>query len=218
MGLEEVRNYLNTIRRDFSSQPLDNQSVKDNPFEQYGSWFEDAVGSQVLDPYAACLSTVDEYNKPSSRMIYIRDIFDESFVFYTNYQSLKGNDLELNSAAALNIFWIELERQIRIEGKVKKVDNAISDIYFKNRPRESQIGAWASDQSQVISSREILMEKIKVIEEKFKDKDVPRPPHWGGYQLVAEKIEFWQGRPNRLHDRIIYIKENNSWRKNRLSP
>ncbi len=218
MGLEEVRNYLNTIRRDFSSKPLDGQSVKDDPFEQYGAWFEDAVGCQVPDPYAACLSTVDQQGRPSSRMIYIRDIVDNSFVFYTNYNSKKADNLSLNSNASLNVYWVELERQIRIQGKIEKVDSEMSDEYFKNRPRESQIGAWASDQSNVISSRDVLTDKIKELEDKFKGKEVARPPHWGGYRLITEKIEFWQGRPNRLHDRILYIKENNSWRRSRLSP
>ena len=151
-------------------------------------------------------------------MIYIRDIVDNSFVFYTNYNSKKADNLSLNSNASLNVYWVELERQIRIQGKIEKVDSEMSDEYFKNRPRESQIGAWASDQSNVISSRDVLTDKIKELEDKFKGKEVARPPHWGGYRLITEKIEFWQGRPNRLHDRILYIKENNSWRRSRLSP
>jgi len=218
MGIKEVRDYLNTKRRDFSSQSLDSQSINDDPFEQYAVWFKEAIDAEVPDPYAACLSTVNKENKPSSRMIYIRDITESGFVFYTNYQSQKAKDLDINPSASLNIFWIELERQVRIEGNIEKVDDELSDTYFKNRPRESQIGAWASAQSDVISSRNVLIKKIKEIEAKFKGKEVGRPPFWGGFHLIAEKIEFWQGRPSRLHDRILYSKENNLWRKNRLSP
>ena len=151
-------------------------------------------------------------------MIYIRDITEDGFIFYTNYQSQKAKDLDTNPSASLNIFWIELERQVIIEGNIQKVDDELSDTYFKNRPRESQIGAWASAQSDVISSRNVLINKIKEIEAKFKGKEVDRPPFWGGFHLIAEKSEFWQGRPSRLHDRILYTKENNLWRKNRLSP
>ena len=218
MGIEEVRNYLNTIRRDFSSKALDEQSVKDNPFEQYGLWFEEAISCKVPDPHAACLSTVDKQGIPSSRMIYIRDIIEESFVFYTNYRSKKADNLSVNANAALNVYWVELERQIRIQGKIQKVDSKTSDTYFNNRPRESQLGAWASEQSEILSSRQDLMDNFNQFEKKFEGKEVPRPPHWGGYQLLVEKIEFWQGRPNRLHDRIIYIKEKDKWRKSRLSP
>ncbi len=218
MSLEEVRNYLNTIRRDFSSKPLDEHSVKDNPLEQYGLWFEDAIGCQVPDPYAACLSTVDKQGTPSSRMIYIRDITEDGFVFYTNYKSKKADNLSVNVNAALNVYWVELERQIRIQGKIQKVDSKTSDTYFNNRPRESQLGAWASEQSKTLSTRQDLMDNFNHFEKKFKGKEVPRPPHWGGYQLLVEKIEFWQGRPNRLHDRILYVKEADQWRRSRLSP
>jgi pyridoxamine 5'-phosphate oxidase len=218
MGIKEVRDFLNTKRRDFSNKPLDDKSVKENPFEQYAVWFKEAMEANVPDPYAACLSTVNSQNEPSSRMIYIRDILENGFVFYTNYESNKAKDLDQNSAAALNIYWIDLERQIRIKGNICKVEAELSDSYFKNRPRKSQIGAWASAQSNKIESREVLARKIKEIEAEFNGKEVTRPPFWGGYQLIAEKIEFWQGRPSRLHDRILYTKENNSWRKNRLSP
>ena len=218
MSLEEVRNYLNSIRRDFSSRPLDDNSIKNDPFDQYAIWFEEAVGAQVPDPYAACLSTVDSENKPSSRMVYIRDIIDGSFIFYTNYQSRKGADIALNPYVYLNVYWVELERQIRVQGKIELIDLKISDSYFKNRPRESQIGAWASDQSNILSSRQELMDKYSYFENKYHNKDVPRPPHWGGYKILVDQFEFWQGRPNRLHDRIIYHKEPNKWRIDRLSP
>ena len=218
MSIDKVKNYINTIRRDFANKPLEDNMVKDDPMDQYAVWFQEAISSDILDPYAACLSTVDSSGQPSSRMVYIRDIINEGFVFYTNYNSAKGVDLLNNSKAAFNIFWGELERQIRIQGVVVKVDKKISDDYFNARPRKSKIGAWASSQSQIISSRNDLENTYSSLEEKFKEVEVPRPSHWGGYCLKADRIEFWQGRPSRLHDRICYKKENGIWGKNRLSP
>ena len=218
MSIDKVKNYINTIRRDFANKPLEDNMVKGNPMDQYAVWFQEAISSDILDPYAACLSTVDSSGQPSSRMVYIRDIINEGFVFYTNYNSAKGVDLLNNSKAAFNIFWGELERQIRIQGVVVKVDKKISDDYFNARPRKSKIGAWASSQSQIISSRNDLENTYSSLEEKFKEVEVPRPSHWGGYCLKADRIEFWQGRPSRLHDRICYKKENGIWGKNRLSP
>ena len=218
MSIDKVKNYINTIRRDFANKPLEDNMVKDDPMDQYAVWFQEAISSDILDPYAACLSTVDSSGQPSSRMVYIRDIINEGFVFYTNYNSAKGVDLLNNSKAAFNIFWGELERQIRIQGVVVKVDKKISDDYFNARPRKSKIGAWASSQSQIISSRNDLEKMYSSLEEKFKEVEVPRPSHWGGYCLKADRIEFWQGRPSRLHDRICYKKENGIWGKNRLSP
>ena len=218
MSIDKVKNYINTIRRDFANKPLEDNMVKDDPMDQYAVWFQEAISSDILDPYAACLSTVDSTGQPSSRMVYIRDIIEEGFVFYTNYNSAKGDDLLNNPKAAFNIFWGELERQIRIQGVVVKVDEKISDDYFNARPRKSKIGAWASSQSQIISSRSDLENMYSSLEEKFKEVEVPRPSHWGGYCLKADRIEFWQGRPSRLHDRICYTKENGIWGKSRLSP
>ena len=218
MSLDKVKNYINTIRRDFANKPLEDNMVKDNPMDQYAVWFEEAMSSDILDPYAACLSTVDPTGQPSSRMVYIRDINEEGFIFYTNYNSAKGCDLLNNSKAAFNIFWGELERQIRIQGVVVKVDEKISDDYFNARPRKSKIGAWASNQSEILNSRNDLENMYSTLEQKFRGVEVPRPSHWGGYCLKADKIEFWQGRPSRLHDRVCYTKENGLWGKNRLSP
>lgn len=218
MSIKKVKNYINTNRRDFADQPFTEKMSADNPIDQYGVWFEEAIKSEILDPYAACLSTVNSNNEPSSRILYIRDFNSNGFVFYTNYDSNKGSDLLENNYAALNVFWGELERQIRIQGKISKVDDSTSDKYFKARPRASKIGAWASNQSQIIKDRNELEDKIKFYEEKFNSQDVPRPDNWGGYCLNPKKIEFWQGRPSRLHDRIVYIKENNQWVKSRLSP
>ena len=218
MSINKVRKYINSKRRDFADQPLDEQMTSSNPFEQYAIWFDEALSSEMLDPYAACVSTVDALGQPSSRMVYIRDIIEEGFVFYTNYKSSKALDIEGNSLGAFNIYWAELERQIRINGKMEKVSSEISDVYFNARPRASQLGAWASFQSKVLSSREELIGELDKITKQFEGRDVSRPPHWGGYRLVPSVIEFWQGRPSRLHDRIVYTKINDKWERSRLSP
>lgn len=215
---EDVQNYLNAIRRDFSGKPLNEQSIKQSPIEQYDVWFEEAVDAQLLDPYAMSITTVSEEGQPSTRIVYMRGISEDGFVFYTNYNSNKGNDLLTNNKIALNFFWGALERQIRVEGEVVKVSEEQSDAYFSKRPKESQIGAWASNQSKQITNRKELEDKVAFFTEKFKGIDVPRPPHWGGYLVKPSKIEFWQGRPSRLHDRLLYEKQNNQWKIKRLAP
>ncbi len=219
MSLEEVKSYINSIRRDFADRPLNESAVSKNPFEQYAIWFEEAVGSQILDPYAMCLSTANKEGKPSSRVVYMRDIIAQQFIFYTNYNSQKGLELAENPYASLNIHWGELERQIRIEGKVTKVKPEISDAYFNARPKESKIGAWASHQSSVLKDRKELEQKVKELSIQYQDSEnIPRPDFWGGYQLDPTRIEFWQGRPSRLHDRIVFIKEQEEWCVERVSP
>ena len=218
MSSKEIKNYINTDRRDFSDQPFSDEMALDNPIKQYEKWFDEALKRNILDPYTACLSTVDNLGRPSSRILYIRDIIPNGFVFYTNYNSNKGSDLNDNKHACLNVFWAELERQIRIQGIITKLEEGISDKYFKSRPRASQIGAWASNQSQKIKDRSELESKIKYYEQQFENKNVSRPPHWGGYCLSPTLLEFWQGRSSRLHDRIVYTKNNNKWSKSRLSP
>lgn len=216
--MEDLRNYLNQIRRDFADKPLEEQSVNENPFLQFSVWFEEAVNAQLLDPYAMLISTVDEIGLPHSRVVYLRNISDEGMVFYTNYNSQKGKNISASNKIAITFFWVELERQIRIEGTVKKVSEELSDKYFAARPRESQLGAWASNQSETIKNRAELEENLKHFTEKFKGVDVPRPPHWGGYIVEPTKFEFWQGRPSRLHDRLIYTKNNNEWVISRIAP
>lgn len=221
--MEDLRNYINNIRREFSSQKLDESSVGDNPYQLFEKWFEEAVGSQILDPYAMIISTVSKENKPSNRVVYMRDISENGLVFYTNYESHKGNDLDANKNISCLFFWGELERQIRIEGEVEVLDEEKSDLYFKNRPRESQIGAWASDQSRIIPNREYLENRVGEFEKKFKGQDVTRPKHWGGFLIKPTSFEYWQGRSGRLHDRVKFIFENNpdsyrDWKIVRLAP
>ena len=215
---KKIKEYINSNRRDFSNKSFNKEMAYDDPIKQYERWFKEAVESEILDPYAACLSTVDFEGKPSSRILYIRDFSNNGFIFYTNFNSKKGNDLNKNKYGSLNVFWPDLERQIRIQGEIEKVNKSISDKYFNARPRSSQIGAWASNQSENLHNRAELEAKIEFFKEKFKNIEVPRPPHWGGYCLVPFLMEFWQGRPSRLHDRIVYNKESNKWIKSRLSP
>ncbi len=218
MSIDNIKNYISTVRRDFADKPFSEEMAAEDPFHQYAIWFQEAIDSQILDPYAACLSTATKSGIVSSRMLYIRGVNDDGFIFYTNYNSNKGQEINQNKYGALNVFWGEIERQIRIEGEIKKVSTSISDQYFDARPRASQLGAWASYQSEMLNGRDELTERLLFFENKFKDKPVPRPPHWGGFCLMPNKIEFWQGRSSRLHDRILYTKKESSWVKSRLSP
>lgn len=217
--MEEVRNYINIIRRDFAQKSLNEDVAGDDPIAFFAIWLEEAINAQILDPYAMCVSTVGEDNKPDSRIVYLRDLNEKGFVFYTNYQSKKGSDIRKNPFAALNFLWTEIERQVRINGEIEIFSDEESDLYFKNRPRESKIGAWASAQSTVLESRNALEERVEFFTKKFEGiEDIPRPDFWGGYLLRPESIEFWQGRPSRLHDRIRFRKHKLAWIKERLSP
>ncbi len=216
--IEDIQNYLNEIRRDFMKQSLNENDVEKSPYDQFAKWFEEAVNSQILDPYAMTVSTVNEQCRPSSRVVYLRDISENGMIFYTNYLSRKGHDIEQHPFVSVNFYWAELERQIRIEGSVEKVSEDKSDEYFAKRPRESQIGAWASEQSSEIPRRENLEERVAYFTRKFQNQPVPRPPHWGGYLIKPHYFEYWQGRPNRLHDRIVYEWIDNEWKIKRLAP
>lgn len=218
MSLEEVRNYINSVRRDFAAKPLTRQDLDENPLEQFAKWMEEAVNAQILDPYAMCLSTVNAAGHPSSRIVYWRDVESNGFVFYTNYNSRKGIEIAANPYVALNFHWSEIDRQIRIEGPIKKVSEETSDKYWASRPRESRIGACASSQSSIVSSPNQLANDFKELQEKYKDVEIPRPAHWGGYVVEPERLEFWQGRPNRMHDRFVYIKSGDGWVMEQLSP
>lgn len=216
--IEEVSNYLNKIRHEFTSHELNETVVGDNPIELYAKWLEEAVGAQILDPKAMVISTVGMDGKPSSRVVYNRGITNEGFKFYTNYDSRKGRELLLNPHIAVNILWPELERQVRMEGEVSKLSVQESDEYFADRPRESQIGAWASSQSSQVKNRKELEDLVRFYTEKFQNQEVPRPDNWGGYFIQANYFEFWQGRPARLHDRLVFELDNGSWKKYRLAP
>jgi len=216
--IEEVSNYLNQIRHEFTSQALNEEAAGNSPIELYAKWMEEAVGSQIIDPKAMVISTVSKDGKPSSRVVYNRGLTETGFKFYTNYDSRKGHDLVANPNISVNVFWSEMERQIRMEGLVSKLSEEESDAYFKARPRDSQIGAWASAQSQKVHDRSELEDLVVQFTKKFEGQEVPRPPHWGGYFIEANYFEFWQGRPARLHDRIIFEKEKGVWNKYRVAP
>lgn len=210
---------LSEIRTEYSKSTLDTSSVSADPIKQFEKWFEEVLDSKALEPNAMTLSTLSEGGTPTSRIVLLKGVEGGQFVFYTNYQSQKGKELEKNPACSLNFFWPELERQVRIEGVAQRVSPASSDAYFQSRPRPSQIGAWASPQSSLIKDRLILEQRVLEIEKRFKDlKVLPRPKQWGGFAITPMEIEFWQGRPNRLHDRIVYTFIDKQWKINRLAP
>jgi pyridoxamine 5'-phosphate oxidase len=207
------------IRRDYMKEVLSENQVEQNPFRQFDLWWEEAMKADIDEVNAMTLATVSTDGKPSARIVLLKGYDDYGFVFFTNYESKKGKELYENPQATLLFFWKELERQVRIEGICEKVSEAESDAYFYSRPEGSRIGAWASPQSEVIDSRDILDANLIELEKKFKDTPVTRPPHWGGYRIKPEMMEFWQGRPSRLHDRILYFQENPSeWKIARLAP
>ena len=206
------------LRKDYTLNGLRKEDVLKNPIDQFKQWFEEALASEVLEPNGMVLSTIGKDGYPHGRVVLLKDVNSLGFSFYTNYLSHKGEELAQNPVASLTFWWPELERQVRILGKVVKVSESESDTYFGVRPRGSQIGAWVSAQSQIIANREILVEKLATLEAKFADQAVPRPAHWGGYRVLPHQIEFWQGRPSRLHDRLCYTYELNEWKLERLSP
>jgi len=207
------------IRKDYQLQSLLEKDIEKNPINQFSTWWNQAIESQIDEVNAMTLATVDANHKPSARIVLLKEFNENGFVFFTNYNSKKGLDMLSNKNVALVFFWKELERQVRIEGKVEKVSGDISDTYFNSRPEMSRIGAWASPQSKVIPSREILETNFQQYQTEFEKKEINRPQHWGGYIVKPELIEFWQGRSSRLHDRIVYGKDgDNEWKINRLAP
>jgi len=206
------------LRRDYTLTELNESTVQENPFKQFSIWMEEAVKSNMLDASAMVLATAGKDNIPTARVVLLKAFDDEGFVFFTNYESRKGKSLIENPNASILFFWKEFERQIRVTGAVKKVSKEESKEYFNSRPFESRIAAWASEQSRIIPGRKLLEDKFDELKEKYKDGNVPLPPFWGGFKLVADSFEFWQGRENRLHDRICYLRENNKWNIARLAP
>ncbi|PWJ44261.1 pyridoxamine 5'-phosphate oxidase [Sediminitomix flava] len=206
------------IRKDYAKKDLDTKDCLDDPIAQFEIWLDEAIKSEVPEPTAMIVSSADENGRPSSRTVLLKGVEDKKFIFYTNYTSRKGKQILANPYVSVTFFWPELERQVQIEGKALKVASDTSDKYFESRPYKSKVGAWASEQSTVINSRSVIMERFAKFSLKYLT-SVPRPDHWGGFEIEADRIEFWQGRPSRLHDRILYTKdENGEWGKNRLAP
>lgn len=206
------------IRQDYILASLDETATGTDPLQFFHRWFNEAVNAQLSEVNAMTLATADAQGFPHARIVLLKGLDDKGFSFYTNYNSDKGHELQAVPRAALVFFWKELERQVRIEGSVEKVSAAESDAYFQSRPAGSRIGAWASPQSQVISDRSQLDERIALYTNQFPETDIPRPDHWGGYRVIPHRIEFWQGRSSRLHDRIVFEQSGNGWTKYRLAP
>lgn len=209
---------IQQIRQEYSLHSLDEADVLDNPFQQFERWFKEAVNSKVAEPNAMTLATVDSSNKPHTRIVLLKGFDSSGFTFFTNQASDKGNEIEANPNVSLCFFWIELQRQLRIDGTAEKVSRAESEEYFRTRPYKSQIGALASNQSEEVESRDFLDAKFKELSEKYPEGSVPMPTTWGGYRITPDYFEFWQGRRSRLHDRVVYKKENEVWATKRLSP
>ena len=206
------------LRREYEGKPFDVKHTDPDPIVQFEDWFKTAVKLIENDPNAMTLCTADENGFPTSRTVLLKEFDHNGFVFYTNYKSRKSSHIDKNPNVSITFFWPDLMRQIHIEGKAEKTSAEQSDIYFKTRPDGSKLGAWASEQSREVSSREELEKQLVKMEQKFKGGEIPRPPHWGGFCVTPSRLEFWQGRLNRLHDRICYIKENDNWQIKRLSP
>jgi pyridoxamine 5'-phosphate oxidase len=209
---------LTDLRKEYTLNGLDPKDVLANPIEQFQGWLNEAIAAGVPEPNAMHLSTVSAEGRPSGRIVLIKGVDARGFTFFTNYQSRKGMELVAQPFAALTFFYPQLERQIRIEGTIEKVTPDESDAYFQSRPRGSQLGAWASAQSEVVESRAMLEERQQALELQFAGQSIPRPPHWGGFRVIPDYLEFWQGRPSRLHDRVRYRKNEDNWIIERLSP
>ena len=209
---------IKNLRLNYKKSTIDFKNLTKNPIQYFMNWFEDALKVNNLEANACVLSSVSSDNCPSSRVVLLKGVNENGFTFFTNYKSSKAKDIDANPNVALNFYWPELERQVRIVGIAKKIMTNDSDNYFKSRPRESQMGAWLSDQSKVIGLDYNFMETLNSLESKFKDKEVERPLYWGGYCIEPIKVEFWQGRPSRLHDRLQYKIEDGKWIYKRLAP
>ncbi len=217
--MSDIRKFLQNQRTHYDMGQLDRGNLSSDPIEQFKTWLADAITANAMEANAMNLATVGNNGQPSSRVVLLKDVDENGFVFFTNYNSRKAKEIEQNPHAAINFFWAELARQVRVEGTLQKISEKESDAYFLSRPRLSQLGALASAQSDIIESREILEEKLTALDKKYLNAPIPRPMNWGGYALSPHRIEFWQGRPNRLHDRFQYsLQKNKEWQIARLSP
>ena len=217
--MKKLSKTVSTLRNEYRGAALNEKNVEKNPFVQFEKWMDDAIKKKVSEPTAMTLATVNKKLQPSARIVLLKGVDKKGFVFYTNYKSDKGNDLSKNELCCLNFYWAKVHRQVRIYGKAEKVSSKESDEYFASRPRESQIGALTSHQSEVIQERSFLDVRFAIYEGFYKDKKIPRPPYWGGYKVIPSSIEFWQGRTNRLHDRLLFTKmKSGKWKMERLAP
>ncbi len=209
---------LSDLRKEYTRAGLRESDVDPDPVEQFRRWFDEALAADLHEPNAMTVATASPDGAPSARVVLLKGFDERGFVFYTNYEGRKGRELDENPCAALLFYWGELERQVRIEGSVSRVSEEESDAYYAGRPRGSRLGALASEQSRVVGSREVLEDRIKRLEAEYEGRDVPRPAFWGGYRVEPEAMEFWQGRENRLHDRLVYRRGDGGWKLERLQP
>ncbi len=209
---------LADLRKDYALAGLAEKDLARDPFRQFEKWFSEAEAAKVAEPNAMILATATRDGRPSTRTVLLKSVDGRGFVFYSNYESRKGRELDANPRASLLFPWISLERQVIVEGTVAKVAREESEAYFHARPRASQLGAWVSAQSTIISDRRVLDDSLKALEQKYAGQEVPLPPHWGGWRLAPENVEFWQGRRNSLHDRLRYRREKDGWIVERLAP
>jgi pyridoxamine 5'-phosphate oxidase len=209
---------VHDLRKEYTRNGLTESGADADPVEQFRKWFEEALAADLHEPNAMTLATATSGGRPSARIVLLKGFDERGFVFYTNYEGRKARELEDNPYCALVFYWGELERQVRVEGRASRIPKEESDAYFDSRPRGSRLGAWVSEQSRTIESREALEDRLRELEERYEGAEIPRPPFWGGYRVEPDSVEFWQGRENRLHDRLIYRRSERGWKIERLQP